>query len=263
MALSVASALGALGAVEDLLAGAAVTIGGVGLTSLEVPASMPFGGDQRIQVHEMVGGGRTVDVMGPTEADAEWSGTFTGPGAVARARAIDAIRIAGNEVTLTWGDFSRQVVVRSFRPEYRNSGAVVPYRIACVVVSKGASSASPGLLSRLGSDLSSALGLSTILPAAQSAIATAQAALPLGAVLTGGSKAFVALSGAVGTAGTAVGAASSLAGTQLASVAAAAPSGTTFGGAAGLNLASAAQDISAAASQAGAFVGRALRNLGG
>ena len=260
---SLASGLSLLNAVEDLLAGAAVTIGGVDLSSLEVPASMPWGGDQRLAVHELVGGGRQVDVLGPTEADIEWSGYFTGASSVGRARRLDALRLAGNQVALTWADFSRQVVIKSFRADYTRAGAVVPYRITCVVVTANAVTAAPTLLSQLGSDVTSALGLSSLLPAAQSAIQTVQAALPIGAVLTGGSPAFIALQGAVGTAGTAVGAAQTLAGSQLTAVATQAnASGQIFGGSAGLLAASAAQDASAAASQAAGFVGRVAKNLG-
>jgi hypothetical protein len=61
-----------------------VTVGGVGLSGLEVPATMSFGGEQRLAVHELPGGGRVVDALGPQEADVEWTGWFTGSNAVSR-----------------------------------------------------------------------------------------------------------------------------------------------------------------------------------
>ena len=262
MALGIASGLGALGAIEDILAGAAVTIGGVGLTGHEVPASMPFGGEQRLVEHDLVGGGTYIDVLGPKETPRTWSGTFVGPSAVSRARRLDAIRISGRKVLLTWGDFSCQVVVKSFLPNYARKGMVIPYSITCTVISTGTSAISqPTLLSSIAGDISSALDLPDLLPIAQTAVKVASLAVPIGAVLTHASPGFVALSGAVGGAASAVGAAQAVADTALANVGAAA-GGQTFGGAAGLLAASAAQDASAAASQAAGFIGRAARNMG-
>ena len=265
MSFGLASGLGAFNAVSNILAGPPVSIGGVGLTGHEVPASMPFGGEQRLVEHDLVGGGNFVDVLGPKEAPREWSGTFIGMSAVSRARQLDALRIAGKAVPLSWGDFRCTVVIRSFKASYSRKGSLVPYAISCVVVSKpGEATSKPGLLASVAGDISKALDLPTLLPAAQTAIKVASAAMPVVSVVTGFSPAYRALSGAVGAASGAVGVAQGLADTQLANVAAgAAPSGSIFGGSAGLALASAAQDASAAASQAEGFVGRAFKSLGG
>ncbi len=262
MSATLSRGLGLLSDVESLLAGPAVTIGGVGLAGLEVPARMPWGGDQRVVIHKMPGGGRVVDSLGRDDRDIEWSGTFTGGNAVSRALQLDAIRIAGSQVTLTWGSFRRNVVLKTFDCDYGSAGSLLPYRIVCVVVTVGASTATPTLLSSVASDISSALGLSSLAPAIASAATTAQAALPVGAALTGGSPAFVSLSSAVGSASTAASAASSVADAQLAAVAASGTSaGTTFGGLSNLSLASAAADAQAAASQATAYLGRAVKNM--
>lgn len=264
MSVTLAAGLGAYTAVTAALSGPAVTLGGVGFQGLEVPASMPWGGDHKMVVHEFPGGGRVIDMLGPQEADIDWSGNFTGPSAVARARQLDTLRMAGRKVTLTWADFSRQVVIKTFRPDYSRSGTLVPYRITCVVVTKPSTAASkPTLLGQLGSDISSSLGLPALLPQATQALQLAQAALPIGSLLTGGSPAFIALSGVVGSAQGAVGAAQSLADTQLAGVASAAPPGQIFGGAAGLLSASAAQDALASATGAAGYIGRVTKNLVG
>ena len=262
MSGTIAGVLGAYNGVTAALAGPAVTLGSVGFQGLEVPAAMPWGGDQKLVIHELTGGGRVVDVLGAQESDIDWSGYFTGPSAVARARQVDVMRVAGKKVRLTWADFSRMVVIKTFRPDYSRSGTLVSYRIICVVVPGITLSASkPTLLGQLGSDLSSALDLPALLPAATQAVSLAQAALPIGSLLTGGSPAFIALSGVVGTAQGAVSTAASLADTQLAGVASAAPTGSVFGGAAGLLAASAAQDALASATQALGYVGRAAKNL--
>ncbi|MGI4793144.1 MAG: hypothetical protein ACRYG8_03480 [Janthinobacterium lividum] len=254
--------LGGISAVEGLVSGAAVTLGGVGLTGMEVPARIPFGGDQRLVVHKMPGGGRVVDALGRDDRDIEWSGTFTGSNAVSRALQLDALRVAGRKVVLTWGNFRRTVVVKTFDCDYGSAGSLLPYRVVCVVVTVGASTSQPTLLSSVAFDISSALDLPALLPAAQTVVSTAQSALPVAAVLTKGSPAFLALSSAVGSASSATSAASTLADTQLAGVAAAGTaSGATFGGLSNLTLASAAADAQAAAVQATGFIGRAVKNL--
>lgn len=262
MTFSVASGLGLLSAVEGLLGGAAVTLGGVGLQAMEVPEKLPFGGTQKLAEHRFPGGGVVFDATGPQERDIEWSGLFTGTSAVSRARQLDTMRRAGKQIRLTWSSFSRQVVIREFSPDYSRGGAVIPYRIVCAVVT-GQPAATPTLLSTLTGDLSSAAGLSGLASGAASAISTAQAALPIAASLTHGSPAFLGIASAVGLAGTAVSAAGSLADGQLGSLGAAAEkAGAVFGSPAALLSASGAQDALAAATGAAGYVGRAVRNLG-
>jgi hypothetical protein len=132
-------------------------------------------------------------------------------------------------------------------------------------VSVATAAAQPTLLSQITGDISSALGLSTLLPAAQTALAVVQTVMPITAVLTGGSSAFISLSGALGAAQTAVGAAQGLAATQIGAVASAATigrdrvrrrgrSGGGIGGPGRLGR----RDVGCAG-----FVGRAVRNLAG
>lgn len=262
MSGTISRILGGIAAVEGIFTGPTVTIGGVGLTGLEVPARMPFGGDQRLVVHKLPGGGRVVDVLGRDDRDIEWSGYFTGSNAVSRALQLDALRIAGRQVVLTWGSFRRQVILKTLDVEYGSAGSLLPYRVVCVVVAVGPTTSTPTLLSSIATDISNTLGLPSLAPDLTAAVTTAQAALPVGAVLTGGSPAFLALSSAVGTASSVASAASTMADTQLAGVAASgASAGTTFGGLGNLSLASAAADAQASATQASAYLGRAVKNL--
>ena len=262
MSSTVSRALGGLSAVESLLSGPAVTIGGIGLSGLEVPAKMPFGGDQRLVVHKLPGGGRVVDALGRDDRDIEWSGYFTGGNAVARALQLDTIRTSGRQVTLTWGSFRRNVVLKTFDVDYGSAGSLLPYRLVCVVVTIGPGTSQPTLLSSVASDISSTLGLDSLAPTVASATTIAQAALPIGAVLSNGSPDYLALSSAVGSASSAASAASTAADVQLAGVASAGASvGTTFGGLGNLSVASVAADAQAAATQATAFLGRAVKNL--
>ena len=251
-----------LGLLSALRTAQGVTLGGVTLTGMATPERMPFGGSQQLVVHKLPGGGRVIDAMGPDERDIEWSGllqAFDGTNAVAVARQIDAMRRAGAAVTLAWGDFSKQVVIRSFEPDYTRGGAMIPYRIACVVASTASQSGKPTLLGSLASDLSASLGLGDLAAGAKSAISVAQKALPVVAVLTRGGGAYTALAGALGVAGAAASAASGLASGQLDAIVGS-PLADRCGAAVGA-AAAAAKSALAGAENAAAFVGRAAKNL--
>lgn len=94
---------------------------------------MPFGGNQAMVVHKLPGGSRSIDTLGPDEADIAWSGRFFGDGAYATAIAIDGVRQAGQVVPLVWGGQYRSVIVSSFRPEVIRMPVWVEYSIVCTV----------------------------------------------------------------------------------------------------------------------------------
>lgn len=110
-----------------------VVLGSVTFTGLEVPQSIPVGGEQHLSVHELVGGSRVVDAMGRADRAIEWSGWLIGPNAVAREQALDALRISGSQQTLSWGGYRYSVIVRSFTAEYQRFYQI-PYRISCEVI---------------------------------------------------------------------------------------------------------------------------------
>ena len=243
-----------------------VSIGGITLSGFEVPSKMPFGGAQRVVVHKMPGGGRVVDALGPDDRDISWSGILrTGDGgglpAMTRAGQLDALRQTGNRVTLSWGGTSRQVVVSSFTADYGDQGYLIPYSITCVVVSAAAAQ-QPTLLSSLASDIRASALLSGVSAAVGPAVAAAQAALPVAAVLTKGSATFVGLSAAVGTASSVSLAAAQADDATLGTLSAAGVvAGTPFGGLANLTAATAAQSALVSDGQAAALMGRAATNL--
>ena len=53
-----------------------LTLGDFEFARYEIPEQITFGGDQRLVVHELVGGTRVIDAMGRADAPLEWSGLF-------------------------------------------------------------------------------------------------------------------------------------------------------------------------------------------
>lgn len=99
----------------------------------EIPEKITFGGEQRLVVHELVGGVRVIDAMGRADAPLEWSGLFQGETAMARARYLDGLRIAGKPLMLGWDELRYKVVMSSFRADYERFYQI-PYRINCTVL---------------------------------------------------------------------------------------------------------------------------------
>lgn len=110
-----------------------LVLGDFEFAGFEIPERIPFGGDQKLVTHELVGGQRVVDAMGRSDAPLEWSGIFLGQNALDRARYLDGLRVAGKELLLTWSEFSYFVVIQSFRCTFERSYKL-PYSITCVVI---------------------------------------------------------------------------------------------------------------------------------
>lgn len=108
-------------------------LGDFAFARYEIPERIPFGGEQRLVVHELVGGKRVVDAMGESPAPIEWSGFFVGKQALERARYVDGLRRAGRVLPLSWGGFSYRVVVRTFHCDFLRVYRLA-YRITCEVV---------------------------------------------------------------------------------------------------------------------------------
>jgi hypothetical protein len=236
-----------------------VNLGGISFDGMSSPEGMPFGGSQMMQVHKLPGGGRVVDVFGRDDRDIEWSGMWSGPNAVGNARAIDAIRIAGKQVSLTWDDFSLNVVVREFHPEYTRGGGIVRYHIAVVVASLPPPSA-PSLLAGVKADLAAVAGFVGQVQTVVSDVSAITTALGSGGSLPKTSPLYVPTVQGVQLARKDAADAQSQADVQLAAVKAS-PAAGTFGAAAAAR-ALPAQQQSAAAAVAGGYLGRAANNLG-
>lgn len=114
-----------------------VNLGGVAFGDMETPDEIPFGGDQALKVHKLVGGNRVIDSMGRDDIPLQWSGTFFGANALPRAQAIDAMRIAGKPVKLTWSALAYTVLIKRFVPKFRFI-SYIPYEIVCEIITDDA-----------------------------------------------------------------------------------------------------------------------------
>ena len=112
---------------------ALITLGGLELDGFEVPASVRFGGAQRMTVHKLLGGGRVIDTMGRDDSLLRWSGVFSGANASDRARTLDAMRAAGNLLPLSWDVFTYNVIVSQADLDFCNPWWI-PYQLECIVV---------------------------------------------------------------------------------------------------------------------------------
>jgi len=112
---------------------ALLILGGFEFVGFEVTSEVSFGGAQKLAVHQLIGGTRVIDVMGRDDSDVTWSGIFSGSDAGDRARALDAMRVAGEPLSLTWDEFCYIVLIENLDMNFCNPWWI-PYRIACKVV---------------------------------------------------------------------------------------------------------------------------------
>jgi hypothetical protein len=138
-----------------------LTLGGVIFQDFEIPESIKAGGEQKLDIKKFLGGSRTIDVLGRDDADIEWSGRFRGSTAEQRCQQLNAMRVAGAPVQLTWSTFNYQVVINKFTFDYQ-SPLEIPYRI-CLTVQVDNTIPIPSLLQAIdevfGTNLASALNL--------------------------------------------------------------------------------------------------------
>lgn len=142
-----------------------LSLGGVVFQGFEIPETINFGGEQKLVVHKLPGGGRIIDAMGPDDADIRWSGRLRGSGSEERGMMLDYMRRQGRKVLLAWGLHRYQVVIRSFEANYQNPYET-PYSIACTVAldeSQALASIAVGFAESLAADLAAATGLSGLL----------------------------------------------------------------------------------------------------
>lgn len=252
-----------------------VVIGNVLLSDMEVPERITWGGKQQLAIHRFPGGGRVIDAMGHDPHPLAWSGYFRGPFATSRARSLDAMRVAGQPVGVSWGTFSRTVVIASFECDSANGGFLLPYRISCEVMPAASFAAPLGLLGEMQADVATALSnvsalISPVLAPVQAALSAVSSVLPIAGALSGGSAAFVnaqsALSLASGVSGLAIGSADATMGSLIQT---AAVNGNVIGGQGGAGGAAAllslgpATGVIATLQQARGYVGRSVANLFG
>lgn len=253
MSQFLAVSTGLVSSVQQATSGPGITIGGIGLSDMEVPEKLTWGGTQQLVVHRMLGGQRVIDAMGPDDRTLDFGGLIRGPTAVSRARQLDAMRTAGAPVILSWDDFTYKVVIQSFEADYTRQGYRVPYRISCLVIPQPPVPVKPSLLQAVLASVTSALKVPNLAAVAQAALLQAQqiiqvvtAALPVAGGLVGGSAAFRTIASAVGTAGSVVGAVQSAAEVAVGAVQSKGEAaGNLFGGTDGLTGIASLQTASA------------------
>lgn len=157
-------------------------LGGFEFLDFEVPESIAISGEQKTVVHRLVGGARVIDLTGVDYDDITWSGIFTGSTAGARARALEQMRDAGKVVTLTFDDYSFDVVIGKVSVQY-DFIYKRPYTIHLVVEKRNdaptPAGGLPGLDELVNGDVGQLLGLSSVVsvPAVTSAISNVQSAV--------------------------------------------------------------------------------------
>jgi hypothetical protein len=114
-----------------------IILGSFVFDGFEIPEHVPLGGSQRTATHELLGGARVVEALGASERDITWSGRFQGAFAWQRARALDAMRIAGQPLPLIVDTEFRTVLITEFHPNYERAYQV-PYSITCLVINNPA-----------------------------------------------------------------------------------------------------------------------------
>jgi hypothetical protein len=134
-----------------------VTLGGVAFRDFEVPTTISFGGSQHVAVHQPVGGGRVVDVLGATPGEIRFGGTFSGPDAELRAQMLNVALNAGLTLPMVWGGFAYSVVITAFVASYQKPWWI-PFEITLLAV-ENLVTALPTALAQAGLDIASAAGL--------------------------------------------------------------------------------------------------------
>ena len=110
-----------------------LTLGGITFDNFSTPEKMMAGGKQAMVIHKLPGGSRVIDTLGPDEDDITWSHFFFSDDAESKCLALDAMRAAGQVVSLEFAGQSRQVVINHFRYTYRRRPNYIEYEITCTV----------------------------------------------------------------------------------------------------------------------------------
>lgn len=160
-----------------------LVLGDFEFLDFEVPERIAIPGRQKTVLHQMVGGKRVIDVLGVEYDPLTWSGVITGSQSGDRVKALERMRDAGEEITLTLDEYSFTVVITSFVPVYEFIYRR-PYSIEVAIVANNASplkvdALTGALQGLLNSDVGQALGLSGTInvSAVTTAVSTVQGAV--------------------------------------------------------------------------------------
>lgn len=116
------------------MADSQLVLGDFEFESAAIPTQIDVGGSQQLVIHELIGGIRVIDAMGRRDRALTWNGWFRGSGAKAQSDYLNAYRIGGQTLSLTWASFKYQVIVKEYRAEILLLSQI-HYYIECEVVS--------------------------------------------------------------------------------------------------------------------------------
>lgn len=140
-----------------------LTLGGIVFDDWSTPEHPPFGGEQALVVHQLPGGRRVIDTLGPNDDDIEWHGRFWGPNAIGQAMLLDGLRAAGTPLPLSFGGQAWLVIIARFHAKIERYPQDILYEISCTVASnpmQGALGSGVGAIGGLiNADLASAAAL--------------------------------------------------------------------------------------------------------
>jgi len=94
---------------------------------------IPFGGEQQLNIHRLVGGKRVIDAMGDNPIALDWTGIFVGANALTKAKTLRRMQKEGRALSLTWSSMTYQVVISKFTGQFE-AEFNIPYSITCEVV---------------------------------------------------------------------------------------------------------------------------------
>lgn len=137
-------------------------LGGVAFDQFSTPHEIMGGGRQTMVMHQLPGGARVIDTLGPNEAPIAWDGFFYGDAAYDTALLLDAMRAAGGVVALTYGGQYRSVIIENFIYKIRKFPYWINYSVSCVVYQNPSlgtlGAVTSSIDSLILSDLSTAIG---------------------------------------------------------------------------------------------------------
>jgi hypothetical protein len=140
-----------------------LTLGALVFDSWSTPHQMPFGGRQELAVHQLPGGARVVDTLGPSEHDIIFSAQMYRSDAIGVAEQLDAMRLSGAQVPLSFAGRFYLVIVAETKMDIERYPQLILYTVRCLVVQNtmaGVLGAIPSTVSQLvAADLSTAMSI--------------------------------------------------------------------------------------------------------
>jgi len=166
---SSASSAGRFGAGQNPLA-----IGGLLLATTSCPRQIIFGaGEQKMAVHEMVGGSKVVHRMGFQPDALDWAGSAYQPDVQNVVETLRQYCVDGRERLVSWKAEAYYAIVRKQKPSYRSGGNIVDWTVS-LEVTRDANGAFSGQRSAPSNDDTN----STLTASATSMLTAVQANAP-------------------------------------------------------------------------------------